>query len=370
MVNLDRITLGAVAGAVTNMVVGGLGARLAMRVVVLLLGGQPAATFEGTAGILVLAAILGAVLGASVALVHGWVGSRWRGADWLLGGLLILLVGGLFLTIRDGEAALLPSWQGLLLFAPLALVSTVATGRVFEELWRSRAPKVERQAPGVWLAVYGVAFVLAFVGLMSLAGGPLRLPRIAWHMAAQVSAGADLAGSYAPMQMLGFVFALVYLLLTWLLFWLAEGPDLRAAAIGLLLLAGGSFHVIGPIERVLGRGPLADTLEIFLAAVGVALLAVVYWRLLTRSGTGVRRVPPAVSLLVAAGAYVTLGVVLSVQPEWRVLRQPILVTLFSVTLYLLPSLTLPLGLLWSRQRTSDHAWSAEGYQAGVPADGG
>lgn len=172
------------------------------------------------------------------------------------------------------------------------------------------------------------------------------------------------------MQMLGFVFALVYLLLTWLLFWLAEGPDLRAAAIGLLLLAGGSFHVIGPIERVLGRGLLADTLEIFLAAVGVALLAVVYWRLLTRSGTGVRRVPPAISLLVAAGAYITLGVVLSVQPEWRVLRQPMLVTLFSVTLYLLPSLALPLGLLWSRQRTSDHAWSAGGYQAGVPADGG
>ena len=91
------------------------------------------------------------------------------------------------------------------------------------------------------------------------------------------------------MQMLGFVFALVYLLLTWLLFWLAEGPDLRVAAIGLLLLAGGSFHVIGPIERVLGRGLLADTLEIFLAAVGVALLAVVYWRLLTRSGS--RRAP-------------------------------------------------------------------------------
>lgn len=52
-----------------------------------------------------------------------------------------------------------------------------------------------------------------------------------------------MAEAYVPMQILGFVFALVYLLLTWLLFWLAEGPDLRMAAIGLLLLAAGSIAV-------------------------------------------------------------------------------------------------------------------------------
>ena len=89
----------------------------------------------------------------------------------------------------------------------------------------------------------------------------------------------------------------------------------------------------------------ADALEVLLAAVGVALLAVVYWRLFTRSPAGVRRAPLAVSLLIVAGAYVALAVLISVQPAWRVLRQPLLVTLFSVTLYLLPSLALPLGLL-------------------------
>lgn len=368
MINLDRLTWGAAAGAATNMVVGGLGARLAMRVVVLLIGGQPAVTLEGTAGILVLAAILGTLLGAAVALVHGWAGKKWRWADWLLGGLLVLLVAGLFLTIRDGEAALLSAGQGLLLFAPLALVSTLATGFVFEKLWRSRAPRLEREAPVLWLAVYGVAFVLSFVGLMSLAGGPLRLPRIAWHMAAMAGSGANMAEAYVPMQILGFVFALVYLLLTWLLFWLAEGPDLRMAAIGLLLLAAGSFHVIGPLESVLGRGLPADALEVLLGAVGLALLAVVYWRLFTRSGTGMSRAPLAISLLIVAGAYVTLALLITVQPEWRVLRQPLLVTLFSVTLYLLPSLALPLGLLWSRQRTADRSGPAASYQASMPAD--
>ena len=370
MVNLDRITLGAAAGAVTNMVVGGIGSRLAMRVVVLLIGGQPAVTLEGTVGILVLAAILGIVLGAGAALLHGWVGSRWRRADLLLGGLLALLVAGMLLTIRDGEAALLPATQGLLLFAPLALLSTVATGYVFERLWRSRGPKIERRAPALWLAIYGVAFVLAFVGMMSLAGGPLRLPRVAWHMAVMAGTGANMAAAYGPMQMLGFGFALVYLLLTWLLFWLAEGPDLRLATIGLLLLAAGSFHVIGPIERVLGRGLPADGLEVLLATVGVALLAVVYWRLFTRSPASVRRAPLAISLLFVAGAYAGLMVLIATEPAWRVLRQPLLVTLFSVTLYLLPSLALPLGLLGSRQRTPDGVGGAACYQVGMPAEAG
>ena len=212
MISLDRLTLGAAAGAATNVVVGGIGARLAMRVVVLLIGGQPAVTLEGTAGILVLAAILGTVLGAAVGLVHGWAGSRWRRADWLLGGLLALLVAGMFLTIRDGEAALLPAAQGLLLFAPLALLSTLATGYVFERLWRSRAPKVERQAPAMWCVIYGAAFVPAFVGMTSLAGGPLRLPRVAWHMVMMAGTGANMAAAHVPMQMLGFVFALLYLL--------------------------------------------------------------------------------------------------------------------------------------------------------------
>ncbi|MFN8466854.1 MAG: hypothetical protein U0X20_14975 [Caldilineaceae bacterium] len=368
MVNLDRLTLGAAAGAATNMVVGGFGARLAMRVVVLLIGGQPAVTFEGTVGILVLAAILGTGLGATVALVHGWVGCRWRRTDWLLGGLLALLVAGIFLTIRDGEAALLPAVQGLLLFAPQALLSMLATGYVFEWLWRSRASKVPRRSPALWLALYGAAFAPAFMGLMSLAGGPLRLPRVAWHMAAMAVTGANMAAAYVPMQMLGFAFALVYLLLTWLLFWLAEGPDLRVAAIGLLLLATGSFHVIGPIESVLGRGMPADGFEVLLAAIGVALLAVVYWRLFTCSPAGVRRAPLTVSLLFVAGAYAALALLISAEPEWRVLRQPLWVTLFSVTLYLLPSLALPLGLLWSRQRTPDRTEGAASYQVGVPAD--
>jgi hypothetical protein len=339
-------------------------------VVVLLIRGQPAVTLEGVTGIQVIAAILGVILGVIVALTHGWAGNRWRQADWLLGGLLTLLVAGMFLTIRDGEAALLPAWQGLLLFAPLALLSTLATGFVYERLRRRRVGKMEQQAPLAWFGAYGATFLLAFVGMMSLAGGSLRLPRVAWHLAIMTSANADFAGAYAPMQMLGFVFAICYLLLTWLLFWLANSGELRAAAIGCLLISAGLFHVTGPIEGVVGSGPVAFVLEVLLAVVGAALLAVVYWRLLTRSRAFERRAPLAISLLILGGALAVLSMLMVVQPEWSVVRQPLLVTLFSVTLYLLPWLALPLGLLLSMRPAPGRQSSAVAYQASVPADAG
>ena len=255
MVSLDRLTLGAAAGAATNMVVGGIGARLAMRVVVLLIGGQPAVTFEGTVGILVLAAILGTVLGAAVALVHGWAGSRWRRADWLLGGLLTLLVAGMFLTIRDGEAALLPAWPGAAALCAAGAVEHAGDRLCLRTAVAQPRPKVERQAPAVWLGDLWGCICVSIRG-HDVVGRRATAPAARLHgtWRSWPARARTWLAAYAPMQMLGFVFALVYLLLTWLLFWLAEGPDLRLAAIGLLLLAAGSFHVIGPLESVLGRG--------------------------------------------------------------------------------------------------------------------
>ena len=117
--------------------------------------------------------------------------------------------------------------------------------------------------------------------MMSLAGGSLRLPRVVWHIASTVSASADFAGAYLPIQMLGFVFAIVYLLLTWLLFWWESSRELRAAAIGLLFLAAGLFHVNGPVESVLGsRGSCRRSRRLFgddrSGAAGSGILAPVH----------------------------------------------------------------------------------------------
>lgn len=350
MIDLNKITLGAAAGALTNLVIGGIGARLAMRAVALLSGGEPSASWEGTLGILLLGGMLGVVLGAAVACLHGVARERWRAADAALGGLLAFLAAALLFSIRDGEAALLPAWQAVLLFAPLALLSTLATGRVYRRLEQAQSGRTPRPTPAFFLVAYAAAFLSAFMGMMSLAGGSLRLPRVVWHMAQLFGTGADFAAAYAPMQMLGLGFALAYLLLAWLLFWLADRRDLQAAAIGCLLLAAGLFHVSGPIEAVAGRGPAADVGEALLALIGATILAVVYWRLLWGFSPGVRRAPLVISLLLVAGAMGGIAMVMTLQPAWRVLNQPPLVTLFSVALYLLPWLALPLGLLLSMRR--------------------
>jgi hypothetical protein len=368
MIDLNKITLGIAAGAVANMLAGGIGARLAMRAVVLLIGGKPSLTAEGTLGILLLAAILGAVLGLMVAYLHGWAGARWRLADWALGGLLAVLVAWLFFANREGEFALLPAWQVALLFAPLALLSTLATGRLYQWLQRVTASAPQRRAPALWLGAYGIAFIPAFIGMMSLAGVTLRLPRVAWHVPFMGGAAANFAAVYAPMQMLGLLFALSYLLLTWLIFWLANRRALQAAAIGCLLLAAGLFHVNGPLEGVLGRGLAATALEILLALIGAGILAVVYWQLFAGAGGSVRRAPLAFSLLAIAGTVAALVGLMVTQPQWSVLRQPLLVTLFSVTLYLLPWLLLPLGLLLSMRARPGQAASSPVYQPGALAD--
>lgn len=350
VVNLDKVTFGAAAGAAANVVVGGIGARLAMRIVVLLIGGQPAFTPGGTAGILVLAALLGTLLGLLVAATHSRAGERWRQADLLVGGLLTLLVMALFFSMRDGEAELLPAWQGRLLFAPLALLSTVAAGNAYAGLQRRYAGSPARRASWASFVAYGAALGLAFVGMMSLAGGALRLPRAVWQIAALTSpSSVDFAAGYAPMQALGFVFALGYFLLTWLLFWWGNSGAMRAGAIGCLLLAAGLFHVTGSMEAVMGRGTAADVAEGLLAAVGAGILAVVYWRLFTGPPSAVRRRPLITSLLLLVGSLAMIAALVALLPQWGVRQQAVPVTMVSVTLYLLPWLLLPAGLLCSIQ---------------------
>lgn len=364
MIDLNKIMLGAAAGAASNAIIGGIGARIAMRIVVLLLGGQPGISLDGTLGILLLAAMLGTVLGVVTAYLHGWAGRRWRRADWALGGLLMLLITALFFANREGELALLTPWQGALLFAPLALLSTLASGWAYERLRRTRLAATERRAPAAWLVSYTIASLLALTGMISLAGSALRLPRVAWHVAAMANAGANLTGTYALQQMLGLLFVLTYLLLTSLLFWLANSQPLRAAAIGCLLVAAGLFHSAGPREELWGRGLAANMIEGGVALIGAAILAMVYWRLFTGSPGNVRRRPPAISLLLLAGLLAGLVVQINAQPHWGVLRQPPQVTLFSVTLYLLPWLLLPLGLLLSMHSAPRSASNSSALESG------
>ena len=66
-VDLNRIGAGLVTGAAAGALIGGIGARLAMRVVALLGEGAPSFSIGGTLGILLMGAILGAIGGLGFA---------------------------------------------------------------------------------------------------------------------------------------------------------------------------------------------------------------------------------------------------------------------------------------------------------------
>ena len=78
-VDLNRIGAGLVTGAAAGALIGGIGARLAMRVVALLGEGVPSFSVGGTLGILLMGAVLGAIGGLGFALVR-WL-LRLRASD-------------------------------------------------------------------------------------------------------------------------------------------------------------------------------------------------------------------------------------------------------------------------------------------------
>ena len=69
-VDLNRVGAGLVTGTAAGALIGGIGARLAMRVVALLGEGAPSFSIGGTLGILMMGAVLGAIGGLGFALVR------------------------------------------------------------------------------------------------------------------------------------------------------------------------------------------------------------------------------------------------------------------------------------------------------------
>lgn len=148
MIILKRLSFFMFTGALVGALIGGIWARIAMRVVALSISGQSSFSFEGTVGILLLGAIFGVPFGLLFGLIYG----RLPGASWLQGLLYgipwMLLFSIMAFTNRDGELALLPAWQVALLFTPLFLAEGVVLAMI-ATLWQSYSktlqPKLMRQ---------------------------------------------------------------------------------------------------------------------------------------------------------------------------------------------------------------------------------
>lgn len=281
VVDLNRLGIGLAAGAVAGMFIGGIGARIAMRVVALLGEGQPGFTVSGTLVIVIMGGVLGALGGLGFALLRsllrmGWseVSSPLRsiGAGAAYGGVLSALAALPFFLIREGELALASPLLGAALFAWIPLAWGLALGAALPSVERKFAAQPRAVGLG-WLAAFGLALALALAGMVTLLGGftpfPPAMTRLHYDL------GVSFAAAQALHRWLMLGFMLVYCVLATLLFW--RGSDsavARLAAVTLLLFAAGFFGRQPALTSGMNSLPVVRLLPDLLQAAGLSLLLI------------------------------------------------------------------------------------------------
>lgn len=247
-VDINRLGAALATGAALGTIIGGGGARIAMRVVVLLGEGQPGFTGGGTLAIMIMGAVLGVLGGLGFALVRSLLRAGWGketsplrsiGAGAVYGGALAALAALPFFLIREGELALASPLVGAALFAWIPLAYGLALG--------AAVPRVERRiaaAPRTvglgWMATFGLALALALAGMAPLLGGFVPFPPAATDL--HYSAGLSFAAAQALHRGLMLAFMLAYVGLATFIFWRRSHDAVaRLAAVTLLLFAAAFF---------------------------------------------------------------------------------------------------------------------------------
>jgi hypothetical protein len=280
-VDLNRIGAGLVTGAAAGALIGGIGARLAMRVVALLGKGAPSFSIGGTLGILLMGAVLGAIGGLGFALVR-WI-LRLRASAGIsslknilagagYGAILSVLTVLPFFLSPTGELSLASPLVGAALFGWIPLAYGLALGIATPGLERRMAVADHKVGLG-WLLAFGMALLLALVGMAPLLGELVSFPRIATDLHYALGLGFQAAHSLHRWIVLGVI--LVYCGLTSLVFWRgSQNRTARLTAVTLLIFAAGFFGR----EPVLAGGmqalPLVGLLPRLLQVAGLSLMLV------------------------------------------------------------------------------------------------
>ncbi len=280
-INLNAFFAALFSGALAGVVVGGVIARLSMRVVALLLGTSGSFSLEGTVGILIIGGVFGVIFGALYPLLRPIfpMARLWQGA--VYGALWSLLVAIPFFN-PEGELALISPWIGAALFVPIPILQGVGTAWLYAQVEQRMAGAPERSLPLGWFAGLLVALFLAVVGMGSLAGEGVRLPPIVFNGTTGLGMGfASVAGFH---QFLGFLFLLLWIALSLLLFGLASHSVRgRLTALGLLLMAAGLFHVQPLFTGWMAGIPVGRWTSAALTAAGAAALIALLMSLPRRS---------------------------------------------------------------------------------------
>lgn len=269
-VNLNAFFAALFSGAVAGVLIGGVIARLSMRLVALLLGTPGSFSAGGTFGILLIGGVFGVIFGELYPLLRPVfrLSYLWQGAAY--GALWSLLVAIPFFD-PQGELALISPWIGAALFVPIPILQGIGTAWLYARIERRLAGAPERSLSLGWFAGLLVALFLAAVGMSSLAGEGVRLPPAIFQQTSQV--GVGFARTADAHQLLGLLFIFLWLGLCLLLFGLGSHSQRgKLTALGLLLMAAGLFHVQPPFTGWMAGIPVGRWSSAILAGTGAGAL--------------------------------------------------------------------------------------------------
>ncbi len=280
MIDLNRLAASALSGALTGAVVGGLGARLAMRGVALIGHIVLSFTLGGTLVIGIMGAILGLLGGVLLGLVWRWLPGRALVKGATFGGIVTVLVAILFLRVSGGELDLAAAPVRAALFAWIPLAWGAATGWLYARLEPRFAGANARQVGLARLGLFGLCLLLAMIGMFSLASESLSLPPlIARFLGSMGWVGYRNAHALAVA-----LFALAYAGLCTLLFWhsggnRAVGQAGALATMSLLLFAAGFMQSGRALTNALDFLGLGQALTGLLRAAGLSglLASMLLW---------------------------------------------------------------------------------------------
>ncbi len=259
-VDLNRIGAGLVTGAAAGALIGGIGARLAMRVVALLGEDAPSFSIGGTLGILLMGAVLGAIGGLGFALVRWLLRLQMSGrtsarrnilAGAGYGAVLSVLIVLPFFLAPTGELSLAPPLVGAALFGWIPVAYGLALGITTPWLEHRMAVADHRVGLG-WLLAFGMALMLALAGTAPLLGELVSFPKAATELHYALGLGFQAAHILHRWIVLGVI--LVYCGLTSLVFWRgSQNGTARLAAVTLLLFAAGFSAASRPWQAACRR---------------------------------------------------------------------------------------------------------------------
>lgn len=270
--DLYGVAAAALAGLATGAVVAGIGARLAMRAVAVLGGTRPGFTVDGTVAIMLLAGVMGLVVGAIYGVVRPFLPLRGMARGLALGAVLAALIALPFFRDPQGELALATPALGAALFGAVGLAFALALEAILQRWDARRRPEGGHPLNLLWLGLALPILALAVGSMTTLLDEFVRFPPVASGI--YLAAGLDFQRAHELHSVLMLGFAIAYLAAVVAILWLSAGRWMgKLAALSLAVLAAGWFSA-APFPAPANPAGVALPSDL-LKGVGLALLVLV-----------------------------------------------------------------------------------------------